>query len=474
MAGPYYVRSTDGDDASDGLSWANAKATLAGAFAVMAAGERVWVSQAHAETAAAMYTLTSPGTAASPCQILCGNDAAEPPTALATTATITSTNNNAGRSFLFAGFAYSYGVQYLVSGGSAGAIRFQSASPWWWRIEAGKLGTRGTLVAGLNATTADDQLLELINTTIDFIIATAGIEVRCPFRWTATASAIAGATLPTTLFLTPSTGNAGYATIFGVDLSALGSGKNLVDAGQANFGDYLFQNCKLGSSVAIVTGTVAGQGATTVEVVNCDSADTNYRYAKHVYQGSITQETTIVRTGGASDGTTAFSRKMVSGANAKFYSPLEGPWVYFWNETIGAVTVSFETVTDNVTLTDAEAWVEVEHLGTSGFPLSLIEQDRAADILATPANQTTSSETWTTTGLTTPVKQTLSESVTPAEIGWIRARVILAKASTTVYVCPKILSTSAAQYMTPDGSIVNAPAAGGGAARGGHIIAGGM
>ena len=43
MAGPYYVRSTDGSDASDGLTWANAKATLAGALAVAAAGERMEV-----------------------------------------------------------------------------------------------------------------------------------------------------------------------------------------------------------------------------------------------------------------------------------------------------------------------------------------------------------------------------------------------------------------------------------------------
>ena len=113
-------------------------------------------------------------------------------------------------------------------------------------------------------------------------------------------------------------------------------------------------------------------------------------------------------------------------------------------------------------LTDAEAWVEIEYMGTSGFPLSLFSNDRMTNIIATPANQSSSSETWTTTGLTTPVKQVMSKANTPAEVGWYRCRLMLAKASTTVYCCPKVKSDSAAQYMTPSGDIINAPAAGGG------------
>ena len=60
-----------------------------------------------------------------------------------------------------------------------------------------------------------------------------------------------------------------------------------------------------------------------------------------------------------------------------------------------------EVVTDTVTLTDAEAWLEVEYLGTSGFPLGVVANDRVVG-LASPANQTSSSVAWTTTGLTTP------------------------------------------------------------------------
>ena len=111
-----------------------------------------------------------------------------------------------------------------------------------------------------------------------------------------------------------------------------------------------------------------------------------------------------------------------------------------WNGPVGsAQTATVEIITDNVTLTDAEAWLEVEYLGTSGFPLGLFANDRVADpIFGTPANQATSTVDWTTTGLATPIKQKLGVAFTAQEKGLVRARVVVAKASTTVYYDPLI------------------------------------
>mgnify|MGYP003394608494 FL=1 len=44
-----YGRSTDGADGDGGTTWALAKATLAGLAAIDAAGDRIFLSQAHAE-----------------------------------------------------------------------------------------------------------------------------------------------------------------------------------------------------------------------------------------------------------------------------------------------------------------------------------------------------------------------------------------------------------------------------------------
>jgi len=111
-----------------------------------------------------------------------------------------------------------------------------------------------------------------------------------------------------------------------------------------------------------------------------------------------------------------------------------------WNDAVGSSqTVTCEILHDSVTnLQDDEVWLETEYLGTSGFPLSLFANDRMADILATPADQAASSETWTTTGLTNPNKQKLVTTQTPQEKGWYRCRVVVAKPSYTLYACPKL------------------------------------
>jgi hypothetical protein len=436
-----YVRSTDGSDADNGSTWALAKATLAGAFAAASAGDTIWVSQSHAETQASAMTLTSPGTAASPCRVLCGNDAAEPPTALATTATITTTGANSISLF---GFAYYYGITFSSASGAVNQnINIgTNSTPWWMKFEACALQLAGTGASGrINVQFAaagnDDQLLELVNTTVQFAHAGQSISVVGQLRWTGTASAVTGATLPTTLF-TLGTAHGTWVELNGVDLSALGSGKNLFSVAGAAPHRVWITNCKLGSSVSATTGSIPGQGGTQLRLINSDSGDTNYRFQKSNYQGDIYSETTIVRSSGASDGTTPLSYKMVSSANSKFYSPLESEPIYYWNETTGSsVTVTVEVVTDNVTLKDSEAWVEVEYLGTSGFPLSSVASDRATDVLASGANQTSSSESWTTTGLGTPVKQKLAVSFTPQEKGLLAIRVMLAKASTTMYYDPK-------------------------------------
>jgi hypothetical protein len=243
----------------------------------------------------------------------------------------------------------------------------------------------------------------------------------------------------------------GEVRIAGVDLTVIGSGKSLFSATVASRGLVLLENCKLNSAVSITTGSVAGQGGVELRLVNCDGADTNYRYQKTVYQGTITSNSVVYRSGGATApgqaGSVPVSRKMVTTADSKFYSPLESDAVevFFPSDAdlaanLGvdtAVTATVEIVTDGVTLTDAEAWLEVEYPSSGGHPLSAFANDRAADILATPANQTSSSVTWTTTGLTSPTKQKLSVTFTPKEMGVVKLRVMLAKASTTLYFCPK-------------------------------------
>ena len=205
---------------------------------------------------------------------------------------------------------------------------------------------------------------------------------------------------------------------------------------------YIFRNCRLPSSWTGSPNAASGSAGQDIQVLNCDDGDTNYRIWTTGYIGDVKSETTIVKDSGASDGTTQLSWNMTSGANAEWnHESLVSPEIVKWNETTGSsVTVTVDFIHDSLTaLQDDEIWLEVQYLGTSGFPLSVFADDAAADYLATPANQTTSSSTWTTTGLTNPNEQQVNVSFTPQEKGFIHAKVHLAKASYTVYVDPELV-----------------------------------
>ncbi len=458
----FYVRSTDGSDADNGTTWALAKATLAGAYAVAAAGDTIYVSQVHAETQASAITLTSPGTTTAPCRVVCANDGAEPPTAVAATATISTTGANA---INFAGFAYYYGIIFQAgSSNSNGSIQLGAASgtAFWLRFETCTLKLNNTsasprITMGFSASAASIETgWEMLNCILQFGNAAQNVVLFGPLTWEG--GSVAG-TAPTTLLTSGGNGNLGRVHCRGLDLSLLGSGTTLVSATSTRRQFHL-EDCKLGASVGVSTGTIGGIAGCEVRMVNCDSGNTNYRYHKENYRGIITSDVTVYRTAGATDGTTHFSRKFVSSANTNFFIPLVSDWVYFWNDTTGSVTAAVEVVTDNITLTDAEAWVEVEALTNSGFPFGSVQSDRASDIVATPAAQTTSVLAWTGAP-GTPVMQVLSKAVTTAVKGVVRARVCLAKATTTMYADQLILSGSGRQYMTGAEGVVNEAATGG-------------
>lgn len=439
-----YLRSTDGNDADDGSTWALAKATLAAALVAAGAGGTVYVSQAHAESQASAMTLSSPGTPGSPVKVLCVSDAAEPPTALTTGASVSTTGANAitiGGVSTTNGTSIYQGITITAgSGATAAALNIGvSGSNINCIMMNCKLALGTTAAASrfaLSEGTRGAQVL-LINTTLKFGAVGQGIRAGKRVIWQDTPSAIdlTGST-PTTLVLP--TGQ-DFGIIFrSVDLSALGSGNNLVSF-VANGGvtSTRLINCLLGASVNILTGTLFGPGE-EVLIDNCDSADTNYRMEHYKYQGSIKTETSITRSGGASDGTTPISWAMASLAGASFASPLASPPIAIWNDTTGsAKTITVEIAIDNAgtALTEADIWLEIEYPGTASSTLSSFATDHNSTLLApSTTDQTASSATWN--NMTNPTRQTVAVTVTPQEKGWMIGKIMLAKPSTTVYVDP--------------------------------------
>ncbi len=429
-----YTRSPDGSDADNGTTWALAKATVTGVCAIDTAGDNLYISSVHSETSGSAVTLSFAGSGLNPVRLLSVDDSAQPPTALAAGAAISNTGSGA---INLNGSLYAHGITFSSGGyitfnnsGGHGIQRFVNCK---FRSTAGGSGG-GWAVSQQNA-----QIKTIFeNCTFKFdaagtkFIAQHCVEIKG-------GGLESGTTSPTSFITAGADGRAGLLTIDGFDFSAGGSTMNMIS--NSTLGAYMvyITNCKMPASwtgLPIASGFLLGAGI-RVEMHNCDSADTNYRLWAVDYYGSIRSETTLVKTGGSSDGTTPFSWKMVSDSTSNYPAgPLESPKISVWNATTGsAVTVTMDILRDNATaLTDAEIWLEVEYLGTSGYPLATFITDAKASVLATAANQTTSSATWTTTGMSNPNKQKLEVTFTPQEAGYIQARVMLAKPSTTVYV----------------------------------------
>jgi hypothetical protein len=279
------------------------------------------------------------------------------------------------------------------------------------------------------------------NCTIQFTNVLQSITIGniAGFRWRNTPSAITGATVPTSLFAF--TAGAGSSIFFeGVDLSAMGSGKTLfVASGSAADHQTIFKDCKLGASVTVYSGSPSGTGTLDFLLIRCDSGDTNYRTERYAYSGTQTTETTIVRSGGATDGTTPIAWKIVTTANSEWEFPFESLPISIWNETVGsAITVTIQGIWGGgAAPNNDEIWIDVEYLGTSGFPLASKATSSKADGLATGTAIPAGSGAWG--GSTT--KFAMACTFAPQEKGPLTIYVRAAKVSSTFYIDPKPVVT---------------------------------
>jgi hypothetical protein len=201
---------------------------------------------------------------------------------------------------------------------------------------------------------------------------------------------------------------------------------------------YRFLDCKLDAAVT-KSAVPASHGSTEIDFIRSASSGINYTIFRHRVSGTLDHETTIIRTGGASDGTTPLSWKITTTANCNYSMPFEAPPIAIWNDTTGSsVTATVEGIWGGGAVpNDNDVWVDVEYLSDASSPIASFVNDGTADLLATAAAQTTSSVTWG--GSTTKFK--LNVSFTPQQKGFIYARVKCAKASSTFYIDPLVTLT---------------------------------
>ncbi len=384
-----YVRSGAAGTGT-GADWTNAYTTLAAAFTAKAAGDIFWVADDHAETQASALTMTAPATSAAPCFVYCvDRTGSVPPVSadLRTTATITTTGANA-QIIAGAGATYYYGINFQCGSGAVNSsISVTATHATFKNCLLGKLGTTGNTSA---VTFSSGGRIVLDNTSVKFGSTGDGVRVGTNLVWRNTAAPISGATLPTTFF-----GSivSGVTTLEAVDLSALGSGKTIIPATTTNH-NFVFKDCAINSAVTLAVSP-SSFGGPEIYVVRTAATGINYTEQKYTYAGTMSDELVIVRTGGASDGVTAKSRKIVTTANSKYVLPFEPTPIAVWQDSTAAATATIEGITNAAALpVNDEIWFDLEYLGASGTPLGSYATGTKADPLATGSALTASTQAW--------------------------------------------------------------------------------
>ena len=415
-----------------GADWNNAFTTLLASITGAAAGDRFLVAHDHAETTSGNIVLTFPGTQASPNIVQCVNrvtgNAASSAVIAGTSSSIIDLN----------GFIFVDGVQISAGTGSAnGQWRFGQLNSYkqvYRNVFSAMNTTNSTVHAQIGAnsavlfgsTTIENSVFKFSNAAQGVLCANAHIEViGCTLD-------VSVAAPGTCLFRSPGNGREPILMVSGCDFSNAGIGVAIFQ--NNGLGRPVIRNSKLpnGWTGNLVLAGALGAGY-RAEMHNCTAGATLYEFFAVDYAGTIRDEKTIVKSGASSFG----SFKMVSSSTASYpLTTLDTIELSKYNTSTNEITATVEIVTDSATaLKDDEIWLEVSYPGASG---QAIVTDAKASILATAADQTSSSVGWTTTGLLTPLKQKLSVTFTPAAAGWLQAKVKLAKPSTTVYVDPML------------------------------------
>jgi hypothetical protein len=166
-------------------------------------------------------------------------------------------------------------------------------------------------------------------------------------------------------------------------------------------------------------------------------------FEHHTAAGSVTSDTAIDRSGGASyDGTNLFSVLMSTNTSVEERRfPLR---FKLWEGIVdltSAVTFTVHTLQDAGTVMQNEDfWIEVEHPDSTDLALGVTDTSSKVGLLATAANLTSSSETWNGASGSEDKRQvavTVS-AITGASAVPVTVWANLARPSTDLNVCPKV------------------------------------
>ena len=438
-----------GPSAASGLNgpWSAPFANLLSASASgwMGAGDTCYIRDTHSVTYTAATTLNM-WTISGGARFICTNSATAPPAASSySTGALeqTSGSNNLsfstsqGNNSLISGLA-------LTAGSGAGSCRLVLGGGNYQGLLQNctfTLGGSGT--SYIQITSAFNETTRLVNCSVVFTSAShgflsdgGGATGTC---FTMTGGSVVGPTLSSML----SAAFFRYSNVVlkGVDLSGVG-GTIVTLGAQTNTANFRFVNCKLNAAATLCSLPSSGyQGFLLPQVAfyNCDAGTTNYKYAVYAGTSQVQSETVYVRNGGASDGTTAISWKIVTGAGlSAAVATFTTEDIVQWNDTVGVSKTATLYLYSNAVLTNANCWMELDYMSSTSSPIASTASSYAGvDVTGTALSSDTS--TWGGAALT--YKYAISVNFTPQQKGLVRARLFVGIASATIYIDPKLVIT---------------------------------
>lgn len=449
-----YVRSA-GSNTSPYDTWAKAATTLTAALAIATTADTVWIADDHSESTASTVTLTFPTTPG--LRVLGSPDhvSAPPTSVIGTPSAVIGTTLSNGITLSRAAYIEAIAFQPGTSTGS-GSITFGGTAANHivaknCSIALSGSGSSGRIaLGGVGSGSNHGSYVKLVDCTAKFANATQKFAIQHGLVHVVNMAIDAAGTTPTTLLV-------GSGPAHGVlfwecgDLSNV-SLTNLVDVSTDGVAQVTFRDVKLPSDITLATGSRTVPGGMRLNVDNCASTGTNYVKHADWWEGTVDQETTIVRTSGASDGTTSLSWHLQSTNSLYPDGPVYSPEIVVWNDTTGsAITVTMEYLHDTSAASgqgsgtgsafqNNEMALEVVYQSLSTGPKGTTVSSAPSGTLTTASDNATGVGTgsWTTTGLTTPKSGKLTVTFTPQAKGAIHARCALFPASKSVYVCPKL------------------------------------
>lgn len=400
----YYVDSAAGSNTSPYDTWAKAATKLATIAAIDAAGDNVYVASTHNESnsgGSSNVTLNWAGTLASPTVIISSDKTSGAPPSTATAgATLNATGvitTAAGGSGLL---AYYYGLTFISSATTNATNITCNQNGWFDTCSFQLSGASGSgTISPSNASVWKNCTVKFGATGQTLTSLGAG------FFWEG-GGAAAGGTTPTNLVNSIGI-SAPRAQL--LDFSSFTSGFNLLSGGQG--WTCRFRKCKMptGWSTASACSTTMAYGS-YIELIHATDDSVNYAYYRETSWGSVAHDTTVVRNGGATDGTQQLSWKMVRATAGNTSYPLAaviGGELELWCDNTGSRTVTVYLAHDQAAIAkNDQVWIEVRYAVDSGDPLGAEASSAKADVLASGSDLTADTSDWDD-GATTRANSTL-------------------------------------------------------------------